>query len=198
MKVPRKKVNAPGPAPSIRLIDINDEPVVVGNGRKMLLSLFREATCPFCNFRVFELTHNYKDFSSLGLDIVAVFSSSREDVRQFIARQPRPFRMVADPDGTTHEAFGVESSLWGKIKAMMTRLVALRHGMGDVGMRGMLTGNLMPADFLIDERGNIVETYYGSDAGDHIAMERIELFLARGIAAKPTSSPAHVIEETTP
>ncbi len=194
MKALRQKVHAPGPAPSIRLIDIHGEPVVVGNGRKMLLSLFREATCPFCNFRVFELTHNYRNFSSMGLDIVAVFSSSREDVFQFIARQPRPFRMVADPDGTAHEAFGVESSLWGKIKAMMTRLVAMGRGMREVGMRGMLTGNLMPADFLIDERGNVVETYYGRDAGDHIPIERVELFIARGIAAKTMSSPLDVIE----
>lgn len=195
MKELKMKVHAPGPIPSIRLIDIRGQPVVVGNGRKMLLSLFREVTCPFCNFRVFELTHNYKDFSSLGLDIVAAFSSSREDVLKFIARQPRPFRMVADPDGTAHEAFGVESSLWGKLKAMMTRLAALRHGMADVGMRGMATGNLMPADFLIDERGNVVETYYGTDAGDHIPIERIELFLARGMAAKAGPSSAAAIGE---
>ena len=32
----------------------------------------------------------------------------------------------------------------------------------------------MPADFLIDEQGTVVETYYGEDIGDHIPMERIE------------------------
>jgi hypothetical protein len=48
----------------------------------------------------------------------------------------------------------------------------------------MSTGNLMPADFLIDEKGNVVETYYGKDAGDHIPMERIELFAVRGLATQ--------------
>jgi hypothetical protein len=61
---------------------------------------------------------------------------------------------------------------------------ALIRGMGMVGMRGMATGNLMPADFLIDEEGNVVETYYGQDAGDHIPMERIELFAVRGMASR--------------
>ena len=46
-----------------------------------------------------------------------------------------------------------------------------------VGMRGMFTGNLMPADFLIDEYGMFVETYYGQDAGDHIPMAIIERHL---------------------
>ena len=38
----------------------------------------------------------------------------------------------------------------------------------------------MPADFLIDEQGYIVEAYYGEDAGDHIPFERIEQFLSIG------------------
>ena len=34
---------------------------------------------------------------------------------------------------------------------------------------------------LAGETGKIVETWYGSDAGDRIPMERIELFAARGL-----------------
>jgi hypothetical protein len=45
---------------------------------------------------------------------------------------------------------------------------------------GFNANNLMPADFLIDEHG-IVESYHGGDAGDRIPMERVELFLARGL-----------------
>lgn len=170
--------------PLIPLFDINGQPVEIGGGKKVLLSLFREATCPFCNFRVYELTHNYPGLSSLGLEIVVVFSSDRDDVLKYIARQPRPFRMLADPDNKLHQAFKIKSSWWGKLKAMMFRMPAMMRGMGMVGMRGMASGNLMPADFLIDGEGNIVETYYGEDAGDHIPMERIELFAVRGLASK--------------
>ena len=53
-------------------------------------------------------------FVGARLDIVVVFSSSREDVLKFIAQRPRPFRIVADPEARTHQTFGVESSLWGK------------------------------------------------------------------------------------
>lgn len=175
---------APSPLPSVSLVDIEGHPIHIGKGRRMLLSLFREATCPFCNFRVYELTHNYRAFSSLGLDIVAVFHSSREDVLKFIARQPRPFRMVADPEARAHEAFGIQKSFWGKLRAMMLRMPAMLRGLRLTRMQGMRTGNLMPADFLIDENGKVVETYYGKDAGDHIPIERVELFTARGIASR--------------
>jgi len=161
----------------------------LGQGRKMLLSLFREAACPFCNFRVYDLTNNYPGLSNLGLDIVVVFKSDEEEVRQFIARRSRPFRMVADPDGTAHEAFSISTSMWGKLKAMMFHPLAMMKGMNMVGMRGMATGNLMPADFLIDENGMVVETYYGEDAGDHIPMVRIELFAVRGLASKRPVQP---------
>ena len=172
------KNNAVQKMQSIVLVDIHGKPVQVGNGRRLLLSLFREATCPFCNFRVYDLTNNYPGLSEMGLDIVAVFRSGREDVLKFIARRPRPFRLVADPDGRAHEAFAVKASTTGTLKAMMLRLPALLRGLGMVGMRGMATGNAMPADFLIDERGSIVEAYYGRDAGDHIPMQRVAQFAA--------------------
>jgi hypothetical protein len=56
-----------------------------------------------------------------------------------------------------------------------------RDAGADVGLAGLDTNNLMPADFLIDEEGRIVEAYYGGDAGDRIPLERVELFLARGL-----------------
>ena len=180
---------APAKTPPISLVDIDGQPIQIGNGRRLLLSLFREATCPFCNFRVYDLTNNYPGLSNLGLDIAVVFKSEREDVLKFIANRPRPFRMIADPEGIAHEAFAVNTSMWGKLKAMLFRMPALFGGMGMTGMQGMATGNLMPADFLIDESGTVVETYYGEDAGDHIPMERIELFAARGMASKRESKP---------
>jgi thioredoxin-dependent peroxiredoxin len=51
------------------------------------------------------------------------------------------------------------------------RMPTLVRGMRIVGIAGLRTTNLMPADFLIDEDGNIVETWYGNDAGDHIPFE---------------------------
>ncbi|MEO7065307.1 MAG: redoxin family protein [Rhodanobacter sp.] len=173
---------APGKAPQIHLLDIHGQPIVIGgNGRRTLLSFFRDAACPFCNFRIYELTDHHKALSALGLDIIAVFSASQADVLRFAGHRARPFVIAADPTSAAHEAYGVERSFWRKLKAIVTRIPTLIKGLRLVGWAGLNTGNLMPADFLIDEDGRIVETYYGSDAGDRIPIERIELFLARGL-----------------
>lgn len=172
------RLTAPCHMPPVALVDIHGSSIKFAPGRKMLLSLFREATCPFCNFRIYELSNNHAELSESGLDMVAVFKSTTEDVQHFIAKRPRPFRMVADPGGAVHQMFSLRSSLLGKLKAMILRPLTMMRGLGQVGMRGMLTGNLLPADFLIDEWGTIVETYYGEDIGDHIPMERIRQFVA--------------------
>lgn len=178
------RLQPPQSAPTLPLSDIDGRPVALGGGRRTLLSVFREASCPFCNFRVYELTHNHDDLRDLGLDVVVVFHSDEQDVRRFIARQPRPFRMVADPLGRAHEAFGAERSTWGKLRAVFTRFPAMLRGLRLIGATagGRRPGDLIPADFLIDGDGRVAETWYGRDAGDHIPLARVRRFAAEGAA----------------
>ena len=184
------KLFAPSAAPTLDLVDIYGKPIAIGGtGRRTLLSFFRDAACPFCNFRVYELTHHHQSLSALGLDIVAVFGSSQAEVLHFVARNPRPFRVAADPLGASHARYGIERSFWRKLKAVVTRVPTLIRGLRIVGLAGFNTNNLMPADFLIDEDGRIVEVYYGSDAGDRIPLERVELFLARGLIKRGPPAP---------
>ena len=179
---------APRPAPALQLMDIYGKPVVIGGrGRRMLLSFFRDAACPFCNFRIYELTSHHANLAALGLDIVAVFNATPAQVKRFVARQPRPFRVAADPSSRAHDLYGIERSFWRKLKGIATRVPTLIKGLRVVGLAGLNTGNLMPADFLIDEHGSLVEAYYGGDAGDRIPIERIELFLARGLMSRASA-----------
>lgn len=168
--------------PDLALKDINGDRIVAPTGRKLLLSLFREASCPFCNIRVYELTRHQRELKSLNIDIVAVFQSTEDEVKRFIARQPRPFRSVADPHGALHRKLGGQFSVAGKMKAMMIRMIGMFRSMPAVGVAGMKTGNAMPVDILVDEFGRIERAYYGRDAGDHIPVAQIMAF-AIGTAA---------------
>lgn len=167
------------PFPELSLTDIHGKPLQAPTGRKLLVSLFREASCPFCNIRVYELTQHHRKLKSLNLDIVAVFQSSEADVKRFIARQPRPFRSVADPAGKMHRQLGGKNSLMGKMKAMMLRAPGMMRGLSMVGLAGMKSSNAMPMDILVDEFGRVVTAYYGRDAGDHIPVTRILAFALR-------------------
>jgi peroxiredoxin len=178
-------------APRLSMTDIDGNPVVLGERqRRTLLCFFRDAACPFCNFRIYELTQQHASLAALGLDVVAVFTSTPEEVRRFVARKPRPFVVIADPSSRAHEAYGIERSFWRKWKGIVTRIPTLLKGLRIVGLAGLRTSNLMPADFLIDENGNIVEAYYGRDAGDRIPFERVELFLAKGLLKRAQATSA--------
>lgn len=139
---------------------------------------FRDPACPFCNFRIYELTNRYAEFSAKGLEIIDLFSAPTEDVKRFVARNPRPFSVVADAEAAAYDVYQIERSLGAKLKAILTRIPTLLKGLKLVGLAGLNTNNVVPADFLIDEKGRIVEVYYGKDAGDHVSMERIAAFAA--------------------
>jgi peroxiredoxin Q/BCP len=183
------KLTSPSPAPVLELSDIYDEPIAIGKaGRRTLLCFFRDPACPFCNYRIYELTHHHQALAQRGLDIVAVFNATPAEVKRFVARHPRPFRIAADPQARAYAAYGIEQSLGGKLRGILTRVPTLLKGLRIVGLAGLRTSNLMPADFLIDEHGRIVETHYGADAGDRIAFARVESFA--GLAAPPATRAA--------
>ena len=109
------RLNAPCISQDFATQDIYGQPVKLSElrGRRVLLSFFRDAACPFCSFRIHELTHRYRQWQAQGLEVVAVFSSSDQDVRQHVSRHPRPFRMIADPDLSLYGYYGVEESISG-------------------------------------------------------------------------------------
>ena len=193
------RLTAPSSAPKLEMTDIYNQPVIIGGGqRRTLLCFFRDAACPFCNFRIYELTSHHQGLAQLGLDIVAVFSSSASDVKRFVSRIPRPFPVVSDPTSSAHTLYGIERSLWGKLKGIATRFPTLLQGLRIVGLAGLNTSNLMPADFLIDEHGRIIEAYYGRDAGDHIPFERVELFVARGLLHRQAAASVESFAQAFP
>lgn len=158
-------------------------------GRKVMLCFFRDAACPFCNFRVYELTHKYKLWKQQGVEVIAVFCSPDEEVRQYVARHPRPFKLVADPDLHIYNQYGVEKSAKAAWKAMFFKIPTI--------IKGFMTGGrvnknnpyptLVPADFLINEFGRVEDTWYGRNTSDHIPLERVDAFIKRRIHRKPRS-----------
>jgi len=187
------RLQAPRTAPDFQTHDIHGEPIRLEQfrGRKVMLCFFRDAACPFCNFRVYELTHQYKAWQRRGVEVIAVFSSTAEEVREYVARHPRPFRLIADPDLTLYNQYGVERSGSALLKAMLFKLPRI--------IRGVMTGGrpsknpnvtLVPADFLINEKGHIVETWYGRDTSDHIPLKQVQRFISQAPKTRPTAKTA--------
>lgn len=168
------------PAPDFDAFDIHGRRIHLKDfrGRRVMISFFRDAACPFCNLRVYELSHHYKRLSEQGLEIIALFKSSPDDIRRYVAKRPRPFIMVGDEEMHIYKSYGVEHSMGGMFRGMFFRMPRMIRAMfyGFLPhMRGDQT--LIPADFLIDEKGFIRAVHYGRDIGDHIPMSSVLSFI---------------------
>lgn len=152
-------------------------------GRRLLLSFYRYASCPLCNLRVHTLAEHGPHWKRDGLDLLGVFQSPAERMRDYVGTQSIPFPLIADPEQRLYAAYGVGHSWAGFLKAWATRLLEIRRSTLGLGyLPGSVEGNInrIPADFLIDRGGRIVEAYYGRDIGDHLPLDRIMQFVAAG------------------
>lgn len=169
------------PAPPFDVLDIGERPVRLQDfrGRRFLLSFFREAGCPFCNMRVYELTQKHPLLERAGFEIVAIFSSPEEEIRRYVALRPRPFVMIADPMQHLYRLYRTEHSAakawWGVVRHF-GRMV---KGMTVAPIRASRDSTIVPADFLIDEEGIIRDVHYGRDIGDHMSLSRLYAFAHR-------------------
>lgn len=175
------KLNAPCPSVDFQMEDMNGDAISLASlhGKPIILSFFRDAGCPFCNLRVFEFTKRFKEWDKLGIEVIAVFSSSPEEVKQFVTKNPRPFRTIADPDLELYKQYGLKSSVIGFIRGLLLRIPQARAGRKAGAKIDLKNPNatLLPADFLIGFDGRVVDLYYGKDVGDHMPIKRIESFV---------------------
>jgi len=150
-------------------------------GKKVLLSFYRYASCPFCNLRIHQLRQRAAEWESRGLVMLAVFQSPAATIMEYAAGETVEFPVIPDPEMKLYKTYGVESSWKAFAKA------TLRAGdIAKATAKGFLPGgkidgdmNRVPADFLIDAQGVIRTAFYGKDIGDHLETAEVEAFIGR-------------------
>lgn len=155
-------------------------------GRRILLSFYRGAVCPLCNLRLRYLIDRYDDYRHRGMEMIVFFESSPEMARRYLERQRPPFPIIPDLGRVVYSLYGLESSLFGAMKARLARGPAYREA-ARYHIGGNFWQNLFqmdgifgrkPADFLLGPDLRIQSAYYGRDAGDFMSFKEIERFLA--------------------
>ncbi len=147
-------------------------------GKKILLSFYRYASCPFCNFRIHNLVEEHSKLREKGLYIIAFFQSPKKNLVKYMDKQNTPFPIIPDPFKTEYKKYGVEKSFWGFLKSglrVKDFCKALNKGFLPAKPDGDYT--TVPADFLINPDLTINTAYYGKDIGDHIPIDEIFNFL---------------------
>lgn len=148
-------------------------------GNPVWLAFFRYSGCPLCNLRVQQMITRYAELTATGMRIVAVFQAPLDEIARNVGKQNAPFPIVSDPDEKLYALFGLEASLSGYISPANAPIMvdAVKAGFLMGTMHG--TKTRLPADFLIDAQGQLVEAFYAPIIGAHIPFERVERFVAQ-------------------
>ena len=143
-------------------------------GKTILLSFFRDASCPFCNLRLNQLIQLHPTFKEKEIVSIAFFSSSKEEILKYAGKQKAPFPIIPDPALSIYKLYRVEESLIAKFRTMRSlRKVVEAMTSEYFNLRSFTERNVIPADFLIDKDFTIRRAYYGKDFGDHMSLDEV-------------------------
>jgi thioredoxin-dependent peroxiredoxin len=149
-------------------------------GKKIILSFYRNVSCPFCNRRVHQVMGYNIRLMNAGVKLLFLFESSNEKLSSSSFHKGIvPWPLIGDPDKRIYNLYGVEQSIFKTIKTMFaTSLVQAKKDTKELNLPtdNDASMNLIPADFFIDENFKIVKAHYGAHLDDHIDMEELIAF----------------------
>ena len=152
-------------------------------GKRTLLAFHRHAGCPYCNLRIHELIQAHPQLERVGVQVIAVFGSSVQGLRERVGTQQPPFTLVADEDDAIHTLYGTQRSLLGSLSpALLPKWLegyrlGIKHGSTDN------QATRLPADFLIGPDLRLEGVLYGKNAVEHMPISTLERWGTEGVVA---------------
>lgn len=114
----QNKLKPGDPAPELHGVDQDGKPVSLADykGKKLVLYFYPKDDTPGCTAEACNLRDNYESLKKAGYEILGVSVDGEKSHQKFIGKYQLPFRLLADVEKKTVEAYGVwvEKSLYGK------------------------------------------------------------------------------------
>jgi len=128
-------------------------------------------------------------FSRAGIVMLCVFQSTPHYVAKYnseVSKAGEDSHTLSDEKGLVFKAFTVKKSPWVPFQITAETLKNYKkykfdHISQNRETRGTKVGKIMqlPADFMIDEDGVIVDLFRAKRATDHMPFERVEEFIPK-------------------
>lgn len=162
--------------------DVNGNDVKLSDykGKKIIISFYRNVNCPFCNRRVHQIMGYNGRLKNTGVQLVFLFESSNKKLSSSVFYKGiNPWPLIGDPNKDVYRKYEVEQSTLKMIKTVFVSNV--NQAKKETKELNLLedkeaSGNLIPADFLIDENFKIIKAHYGKHLDDHVDIEEIMAF----------------------
>ena len=127
----RRAVQPGEPAPDFEVSAVHHEGTVslanYRGKRPLFLALYRGLYCPFCRRHVVQLQTTAEKLRCVGVETLGIVGSAVERVRLYMRYRPVRYELGADPDLTTHRAYGLPQSpmtteIWNAVEVASNRL----------------------------------------------------------------------------
>ena len=166
-------------APSFEAQDYREQAFKLAFGRFTLLSVYRYASCPFCNLPANRLVRATAEWG-WDLGLLALFQSPGPQIAAYAGSQEYAFTLLADPEKKLYAIYGLEASWVRFLAGFVYRSALFIKAMGRGFLPGKMEGTIhrLPADFLIDPERKIIGLHYGRDLADHMPLNQLGDYLS--------------------
>ena len=183
-------IDPPGLAPGMRAptfeaksYDGNSVNINTYIGSKVWIIFYRYATCPLCALHLSEVRNLLPELKANNTKVIAVYESTPD---QFLKAdtggtaellQSLDIPLIADPQRKLYRAYRSRTN-----KLMLLHPSTFKtffNAKKQNYRQGSIDGDIgqLPAHFLIDEQGKVVEAFYGRNLTDHISVDRLRTFV---------------------
>ena len=146
-------------------------------GKKAIITIYRFATCPFCNLRINEFSKRHDELGD-NFEIIAIFDSPLDFLIKSSKKHNAPFKILADENFDYFKKYDVEQSAWkflvGSTLGFFRLLKAFAKGYIPMQMKGSM--RTVPVDILINADGTIETAYYAKNTTDHLSFDEVKTF----------------------
>jgi len=142
--------------------------------KRLWMAFYRYSGCPVCASHFDEVIAYQKELKKYKIDFVAIFDSNSANIPDRVRDAQQPgFYVVGNESKGLYEIFGVEKSLFGLVN--LKSAMAVKDALGKGYKQGSIDGSLlrMPAHFLIEAGGEVIQAHYAKDIGDHISWDKV-------------------------
>jgi thioredoxin-dependent peroxiredoxin len=164
-------------APSIKTTDVFGNPVNLPlTGKLTYLAFLRNAGCAVCNLRTHQLLANAGKLRLRNIEVIAIFESTQDRMREYLTASPYPITFVADPANKLYKLYSIDRSLGKTLRSLANGMISkARRGYTLYAKRFSQDGHMstIPSDFLIDESGKLQRVNYGKFIGDHLDLQTL-------------------------
>jgi len=156
-------------APAINAVSLSGRPVDLRElqGKKVLVKFHRFSGCPVARSQVNDLIEAQEALSTAGIETIVVLHSSADKMHPNFDEVPG-LHLIPDRGKDLYRAYQAEFC-WRKLFSLASwRATFASFARGYFPQFTRFEGGILgvPCDFLVNERGTIAATHYGTHFGD--------------------------------